>query len=126
MMSIMGELALIFGICLVGEGVAAVLPVSFPASVISLVLLLALLFTGVLKGRYIRRVTEFLVGNMGFFFIPSLVGAMEYWEVLRAQLLPFLLIAGLTTPLVYLAAGWTVQLLMWMLGGRHKEAGDNG
>ena len=32
-MNIMGELALIFGICLVGEGVAALLPVAFrPAS----------------------------------------------------------------------------------------------
>ena len=30
-MNIMGELALIFGICLVGEGVAALLPVAFPA-----------------------------------------------------------------------------------------------
>ena len=46
-MNIMGELALIFGICLVGEGVAALLPVAFPASVISMVLLMVLLLTGV-------------------------------------------------------------------------------
>ena len=36
-MNVMGELALIFGISLVGEGVAALLPMSFPASVISIV-----------------------------------------------------------------------------------------
>ena len=44
-MNIMGQLALIFGLSLVGEGVAALLPVSFPSSVISMVLLMALLLT---------------------------------------------------------------------------------
>jgi len=37
---------------------------------------------------------------------------MEYVEVLRAQALPFLAVTFLTTPVVYLAAAWTVQLLM--------------
>ena len=60
-MNIMGELALIFGICLVGEGVAALLPVTFPASVISMVLLMVLLLTGVVKDRHIQKVSHFLV-----------------------------------------------------------------
>ena len=57
---------------------------------------------------------------MGLFFIPSLVGTMEYVEVLRAQALPFLAVTFLTTPVVYLAAAWTVQLLMRR---SRKEAG---
>ena len=32
-MNIMVELALIFGVCLAGEGISAVLPFAFPASV---------------------------------------------------------------------------------------------
>ena len=79
-----------------------------------------LLLTGVVKERRIQTVSRFLVTNMGLFFIPSLVGTMEYVEVLRAQALPFLAVTFLTTPVVYLAAAWTVQLLMRR---SRKEAG---
>ncbi len=85
-----------------------------------MLLLMALLLTGVVKERRIQTVSRFLVTNMGLFFIPSLVGTMEYVEVLRAQALPFLAVTFLTTPAVYLAAAWTVQLLMRR---SRKEAG---
>ena len=82
MLHILTELSLIFALCLAG-GIAALLPVAFPASVISMLLLMALLLTGVVKERRIQTVSRFLVTNMGLFFIPSLVGTMEYVEVLR-------------------------------------------
>ena len=111
-MGIMAQIGIVLAICLVGEGIAALLPIPFPASVISMLLLMALLLTGVVKERRIQTVSRFLVTNMGLFFIPSLVGTMESVEVLRAQALPFLAVTFLTTPVVYLAAAWTVQLLM--------------
>ena len=125
-MNIMGELALIFGICLVGEGVAALLPVAFPASVISMVLLMVLLLTGVVKDRHIKdrhiqRVSHFLVANMAFFFLPSFVGLLEHIELLKSQLVPLLLIIVLTTPVVYLITGWTVRLLMLRHRNRKED-----
>lgn len=123
-MHIMGEVAIIFVVCLVGEGIAAVLPISFPASVISLLLLMALLFSRVLKEKQIERVSAFFVANMGLFFVPSFVGAVEYADTLLAQLVPFVVVAGLTTPLVYLISAWTVQLLM--MRRRRKEVEKRG
>lgn len=120
-MNIMGELALIFGICLVGEGVAALLPVAFPASVISMVLLMVLLLTGVVKDRHIQTASHFLVANMAFFFLPSFVGLLEHIELLKSQLVPLLLIIVLTTPVVYLVTGWTVRLLMLRYRNRKEE-----
>lgn len=120
-MNIMGELALIFGICLVGEGVAALLPVAFPASVISMVLLMVLLLTGVVKDRYIQTASHFLVANMAFFFLPSFVGLLEHIELLKSQLVPLLLIIVLTTPVVYLITGWTVRLLMLRHRNRKED-----
>lgn len=121
-MNIMGELALIFIICLVGEGVAALLPVAFPASVISMVLLMVLLLAGVVKDRQIQTVSHFFVANMAFFFLPSFVGLLEHVELLKNSLLPLLFIVILTTPVVYLATGWTVRLLMLRM--RKKEGTD--
>ena len=120
-MHIMGELALIFGICLVGEGVAALLPVAFPASVISMVLLMVLLLTGVVKDRHIQTASHFLVANMAFFFLPSFVGLLEHIELLKSQLVPLLLIIVLTTPVVYLITGWTVRLLMLRHRNRKED-----
>ena len=111
-MNIMGELALIFGVCLAGEGVAVLLPVAFPASVISMVLLMALLLAGVVKDRQIQTVSHFLVANMAFFFLPSFVGLLEHVELLKSRALPLVFIVVATTPVVYLATAWTVRLLM--------------
>lgn len=118
--NVMAEIALIFVICLVGEWIAALLPVAFPASVISMVLLMLLLMTGVIKQRQIQTVSSFLVVNMGLFFVPALVGTLEYVDVLKAQLLPFLVVTLLTTPIVYAVTAWTVQLLM---GWAKKKGG---
>ena len=110
------ELGLILVICLAGEWIAAVLPFAFPASVISMVLLMVLLMTGVIKEKMIQTVSKFLVVNMGLFFVPSLVGTLQYVDVLKTQIVPFLVVTFLTTPIVYLAAAWSVQLLMKVLG----------
>ena len=120
-MSVMGEIALILVVCLAGEAVAALLPIAFPASVISMVLLMILMLCGVIKERQIQTVASFFVVNMGLFFVPALVGILAYVDVLKRQLLPFVAVVVITTPIVYLATAWTVQLLMGAIrkrGGR--------
>ncbi len=119
-MNIMAELAIIFGVCLISEGVAALLPVAFPASVIALLLLGLLLFTKIIKPEHIRRFSGFLVANMAFFFLPACVGVMEHAPAILRQLAPFLLISCLTTPVVYFVTAWSVQ---WLIRrSREKEA----
>ena len=119
-MDIIGEIGLIFGMCLAGEGIAALLPVAFPASVISMILLMALLMTGVVKPRHIQRVSGFLLANMAFVFLPACVSVMEHADVILPRLVPVFLICFLTTPLIYLATAWTVQGMMALR--RRKEA----
>ena len=119
-MNIMAEFVVIFGVCLVSEGIAALLPVAFPASVIALLLLGLLLFTRIIKPEHIQRLSGFLVANMAFFFLPSCVGVMEHAPIILRQLAPFLLISFLTTPLIYFVTAWSVQLLIRRSKG--KEA----
>lgn len=121
-MNTMTELAVILVICLAGEWAAALLPFAFPASVISMIFLALLLMTGVLKESMIRTVSNFLVVNMGLFFVPALVGTLQYADVLKACIVPFLAVTFLTTPLVYAAAAWSVQALMKRA---RKKEGEN-
>lgn len=111
-MNIMTELAIILGLCLISEGISALIPVVFPASVIALLLLALLLFIKVLKPEHIQRVSGFLVANMAFFFLPPCVGVIEHADAIFSQLVPFLLISFLTVPLVYFVTAWVVQLLI--------------
>lgn len=119
-MNIMAQAAIIFGLCLVSEGISALIPAAFPASVIALLLLGLLLFTRVLKPEHIEKISVFLVANMAFFFLPSCVEVMEHAPAILRQLVPFLLVVVLTTPAVYFVTGVTVQYLV----RRARRKGD--
>ena len=111
-MNIVMELALIFGVCLVGIGIAELLPFTVPYSVLSLLVLTFLLYRKILKPEQIQDAGGFFIRNMGIFFVPAVVGTLEYLDVLKLQLVPFLVISLISTPLVYAATAWSVRLLM--------------
>lgn len=121
-MNIMAELALIFGLCLISEGISALIPAALPASVTALLLLGLLLFTKVLKPEHIQRASGFLTANMAFFFLPSCVGIMEHAPAILGQLVPFLAVTFLTVPLVYVVTAWVVQLLLRRSGRKEGNA----
>lgn len=120
---LISELCIIFLICMVGEWITALLPISLPASVISLLLLLILLLCGVVKERAITGTAHFLISNMGIFFIPAIVGTLEYLDILKLQILPFLVISIASTPIVYCATAWSVRLFMKLFS--RKETGHD-
>ena len=90
------------------------------ALLLSLVLLLILLSAGVVRERHIGRASHFLMANMAFFFVAPCAGIIEHVESLLACLLPFLCAAILTTPLVYAATAWSIQLML--RARRRKES----
>ena len=111
-MNIVMELALIFGVCLVGIGIAELLPFTVPYSVLSLLVLTFLLYRKILKPEQIQDAGGFFIRNMGIFFVPAVVGTLEYVETLKNYLVPFLVITLVTTPLVYFITGWSDQLCL--------------
>ena len=70
-MKIICQIGVIFAVCWFSQLIEAALPVPFPASVIGMLLLLALLATGLLKIEHIREKADFLLANMAFFFLPA-------------------------------------------------------
>ena len=122
-MSVLTQLCVNAVICLVSEGVAAVLPFTFPASVIGMVILLILLLTKVLKPDGLRQTSDFFLGNMALFFVPTCVGVLKYLDVLLQNIWAVVLISILTTPLVFFVTGHVVQLTMkWLRKRGEKRA----
>ena len=58
-MKIICQIGVIFAVCWFSQLIEAALPVPFPASVIGMLLLLALLATGLLKIEHIREKADF-------------------------------------------------------------------
>lgn len=114
-MDIILQIGVVFGVCLAGELISALLPFTFPASVIAMLLLLLLLAAKAVRPAQLDQVSGFFLDNMPLFFIPSCVGILKYLDALLQNLLPIVLICIGTTPLVFFAAGQTVQLaICWM------------
>lgn len=105
------QIGIVFTICLVGEGIARLLPFAFPASVISMILLFLLLLSGALKVEHIREKGNFLLRNMAFFFIPSGVALIEQTDVLRGKVLPLLAVCLITTVLTFAVSALTIRLV---------------
>lgn len=111
-----------FGVCWVSQILEQLLPIPFPASVIGMVLLFALLATGVLKLEHVREKADFLLANMAFFFLPAGVSVMNYFDVLSSALVPLLVICLVTTVLVFGATALSIKLTLRLMG-RGKNHG---
>lgn len=111
-MKLLTQIAVVFGVCLAGELVSALLPFVFPASVISMLLLFFLLLSGLLKPEQIAEKTDFLLKNMAFFFIPAGVGIAESFSEVKASILPLLAVCVITTILTFAATAFTVTAVI--------------
>ena len=104
------QLTVLIGICLAGEIIAQFIPIPFPAGVVSMVLLLILLFTGLIKLRHISDAGDFLLKNMAFFFIPAGVSIIEHIPTLKPIIIPFLAICLISTFITFTVTFLSVRV----------------
>lgn len=112
------ELAIIFFICFLGEVLARLLPFNFSASVLSMLILLLLLAVRAVRLESIKASAQFFTSNMAVLFIPYGVKVLQYVDVIRENILLFLIIVLVTTPVVYGVTALTAQLVIKL---QHKE-----
>jgi len=110
-MKLLRQFLIILIICFIGEVLNKVVSIPLPGSIIGMILLFICLLTGVIKLEMIDDISKFLLDHLAFFFIPAGVGLLAYVGILEANLLPILVICFVTTFLVMVVTGWTVQLI---------------
>lgn len=114
------ELAIILAICFMGDLLAKLLPFKFSASVLSMIILLILLIAKAIKLDNINASASFLTSNMAVLFIPYGVKLLQYLDVIRENMLLFLLIVLVTTPVVYGVTAFTAQFVIKLQGEGDK------
>lgn len=120
-MKILIQVGILFGLIWVSECIEKALPFVFPSSVISLLLLLILLLVRVIRVDHIREKSDFLLGNLGFFFVPAAGSIINYADVIFQHAGAFFTICVVSTVLTYGATATAVHLTRKLLG-KGKEA----
>lgn len=103
------QCAVLFGCLAVGEIIVYFTGIKIPSSIIGMLLLTLSLQLGWIKPEKIRKMCDFLISNMGFFFVPPGVALMLYFDVIQAQIIPIALATIISTILVLVVTGWVHQ-----------------
>ena len=81
-----------------------------PSSIIGMWLLAAALKVGAVKLSQVDKFADFLVRNIGFFFVPAGVGLMRCYGIIADQWLPIVGATVGSTAIIIAVTGWTHQL----------------
>ena len=94
----------IAAITLVGELLQRLIPLPVPASVYGLILLFIALCTGVIKLEQVKDAAGFLISILPILFVPTAVGILGNWPVIKNDVIAIFLLALLST-----CANWRVS-----------------
>ncbi|EFB77006.1 CidA/LrgA family protein [Subdoligranulum variabile] len=103
------QFARIVGFCLLGEALAAVLPLPIPASVYGLLLMVAALKLRLLRLEQVRETGLFLTGIFPLLFVPAASGVMELGSQLADVFVPVVIAIIPITALVMAVTGLVAQ-----------------
>lgn len=106
-MKIIKQFFVIFLFSFLGEMLSKLVPI--PGSVIGMVLLFLALHFKWVKLSQVEETGNWLVANMGLFFVPPGVGLMANFEMLKGTWWQLLILMFITTALMMIFVGRVVQ-----------------
>ena len=115
------QCAILFGCLALGELIVYLTGIKLPSSIIGMLLLTLFLKLGWIKLHWVQGLSDFLVANLGFFFVPPGVALMLYFDVIAAEFWPIVTATIVSTALVLVVTGWVHQIVR-----KYKRGADNG
>lgn len=106
---LIGELAVLLALYLLGCQIAAWGHWPIPGGVIGLALLLLGFACGWVKPQALQLGAGLLMAEMLLFFIPALMSLLDYGQLMRDEGWRILLVIGVSTLLVMLVTAFTVE-----------------
>ncbi|CAM4263004.1 Holin-like protein [Lacicoccus alkaliphilus] len=110
LLKIIFQIGILYILYWAGEWVAETLNLSLPGSIIGMVLLIFLLFTRTVRLEWIGEGAGFMVKYLPFFFIPSTLGIMQYYEIFAGNGFLLIVIVLVSTMLVMGVSGLIGEL----------------
>ncbi len=108
-MKYLRQFCIILIISFVGDLLHSVIPLPVPGSIYGILLLFALLKSGLLPLEAVKDTGKFLIEIMPVMFIPAAVGLVESWGVIGKSLGVYALVTVVSTILVMAVSGMVTQ-----------------
>ena len=105
------QCSILFGCLALVELIVYLTGIKLPSSIIGMLLLTLFLQLGWIKLEWVQGLTNFLVANLGLFFVPSGVACLLYFDVITALFWPIVIATLVSTILVLVVTGWVHQLV---------------
>lgn len=121
-MKYLKQVGIILTLSFIGEILYRVIPLPIPAGIYGIILLFLALECKVIKLDQVKDVSLFLIEIMPVLFIPSAVGLMTAWGIIKDNWLIYITITVVTTLLVMVVSGWVTQLVLRL---KKKGGEDN-
>ena len=102
----------IFGCLALGEVIVWATGIKLPSSIIGMLILTLLLKLGWVKLGWVERLSQLLISNLGFFFVPPGVALILYLDLIKAQWFPIVTATVVSTLLVLVVTGQMHQLVI--------------
>lgn len=115
------QIAVLYGIYLLGEGIRNLFDLPLPGSIIGFLLLFASLMLKIYPLRWIESGAHFLLAFLSLYFIPATVGAMEYGSLFTGKGIWLIAIVFASTLITMAAAGLFSQWAARFGTGRRED-----
>ena len=106
------QLGILFCFLALGELVIYLTGLPIPSSIIGMVLLAASLKCGIIKLIWVDKAADFLLKNLGFFFVPAGIGLMNCMGLIADQWLPITCATIISTWVVLAVTGHMHQQIL--------------
>ena len=111
-------LAIILFLQWLSTAIISFLGIPFPPPLLGMLILTALLCTGVIKENYIEDICTALIDKMALLFLPAGVSMILYLDVIKSELLPISLTVILSSVIILCSTALVLEMLL-----RKKEKG---
>ncbi|WP_289188741.1 MULTISPECIES: CidA/LrgA family protein [Bacteroidales] len=108
------QCAVLFAFLALGELIVWLTGVRIPSSIIGMLLLTVALKLRAVRLMWVDRVSDFLVRNLGFFFVPAGVGLMRCLGLIKAEWLPIVVSAVVSTFVILAVTGRVHQIVRYL------------
>ena len=109
------QCAVLFAFLAIGEFIVYCTDIPIPSSIIGMLLLTVSLKLRIIRLFWVDKMADFLVKNLGFFFVPAGVG------LISEQWLPIVAASVISTFLIIAVTGWMHQVVRRSLSPSHNR-----
>lgn len=105
------QFSIILIIYFLGDLMQKALGLPIPGNVLGMLILFFSLYTGVVKLNMIDKISDFLLENMAFFFLPAGASLITCFALLEGKLTAILAVSLISTFVILAVTGLTVELV---------------